>query len=257
MTLARVETQGTTLVVINANPTRRGALSPDLYAAIRKALEAAKNPSIRAIVIASEGGFFCSGGDLNTLAERRTLSLEERRARVQDLHDLISGIRNVPVPVIAAVEGGAAGAGLSLAMACDMIVASEGAKFTAAYVKAGVVPDGGLTSALARHIPRALASEMCLLARPVQAERFYALGAINAVVAADQVLPEAMSLAESFAKGPRAAQGIIKGLVGAAFETPEHDQLEAEREAMIRAVAADEAAIGISAFLDKRTPKYP
>lgn len=255
MSLARVEQEGSTLLIINANGAKRGALSPDLYAAIREAMKRAEAPEIRAVIFASEGGFFCSGGDLNTLKERSSLSLEERRAKVQELHDLVTSLRACPVPVIAAVEGGAAGAGLSLALACDMLIAAPGAKFTASYVKAGVVPDAGLTSALARMIPRQLAMEMCLLARSVTAERFAELGVVNLV--SEAPLSEARALAQSFAKGPRKAQGVIKGLVSAAFERSEADQLDAEREAMIRAVVDTEAQIGIAAFLSKKTPEYP
>ncbi|WP_293451190.1 oxepin-CoA hydrolase, alternative type [Planktotalea sp.] len=255
MTLARVQQQESTLIIMNANAARRGALSPDLYAAIREALTRAEDPKVRAIIFASEGGFFCSGGDLNTLQERSSLSLEERRAKVQELHDLVTGLRNAPVPIIAAVEGGAAGAGLSLALACDMIVATEGAKFTASYVKAGVVPDAGLTSALARMLPRQLVSEMCLMARTVLADRMHALGVVNTL--SSDPLTEAHAIADALANGPRKAQGIIKGLVGRAYESTEADQLDAEREAMIRAVVDTEAQIGIAAFLNKQTPEYP
>ncbi|MGH1579133.1 oxepin-CoA hydrolase, alternative type [Planktotalea sp.] len=255
MSLARIEQNGSTLIIVNSNAARRGALSPELYATVLEACERAKDPSVRAIIFASEGGFFCSGGDLNTMRARSDLSLEERREKVQDLHDVVSAIRNAPVPVIAAVEGGAAGAGLSLAVACDMIVASKGAKFTASYVKAGVVPDGGLTSSLARMLPRQMVTEMCLLARSVTAERLAELGVVNLVT--DDALGEAQALADAFAKGPRKAQGIIKGLVSSGYESSEQDQLEAEREAMIRAVVDTEAQIGIAAFLDKKTPKYP
>ena len=255
MSLARVEQVGRTLIIMNNNPSKRGALSLELYAAINEALERAKDPAIRAIIFASEGGFFCSGGDLNALQTRAGSTLEERREKVQDLHDIVAGIRNCPVPVIAAVEGGAAGAGLSLALACDMIIAAPNAKFTASYVKAGVVPDGGLTSALARMIPRQLATEMCLLARSVTSERLANLGVINMI--SDDPLSEAHALADAFAKGPRKAQGIIKGLVGQAYEATQTEQLEAEREAMIRAVADTEAKIGIAAFLEKKTPEYP
>lgn len=254
MSLARVEQDGPIVTIVNANPARRGALSPDLYDAIGEALARADDAKVRAIVFASEGGFFCSGGDLNTLKERAALSLEERRAKVQNLHDLIAGLRAAPVPVIAAVEGGAAGAGLSLALACDMLIASKGAKFTASYVKAGVVPDAGLTSALSRMLPRQLLSEMCLLARPVMAERLAELGVVNAL--AQDPLAEAMELAATFAKGPRGAQGTIKGLINSAYEASEAEQLESEREAMIRAVGGSEAQIGINAFLNKQTPDY-
>ncbi len=160
------------------------------------------------------------------------------------------------MPVIAAVEGGAAGAGLSIALACDLIVATEGAKFIAAYVKAGLVPDGGLTSSLSRLIPRPLAMEMCLLAKPVSAERMAAAGAVNLVVAPGEADRQAHVLADTIAKGPRMAQGVIRSLVASAYEQREADQLAAERDAMARAQGGAEAAEGISAFLEKRKPDF-
>lgn len=255
MSLARIEEHGSTVVIVNSNAARRGALSPDLYAVVLEALKRAEDPKVRAIVFASEGGFFCSGGDLNSLKDRSDLSFEERQGMIQHLHDVVGGLRNAPVPIIAAVEGGAAGAGLSIALACDLIVASAGATFTASYVKAGVVPDGGLTSALARMIPRQLANEMCMLARTVTAERLADLGVINLI--ADDPLAEAHKLAEEFARGPRMAQGVIKGLVSQAYQATEQEQFDAERDAMARAVAGEEAQIGINAFLNKKTPVFP
>ncbi len=256
MTLARMEDRGDRAVVVNMNADRRGALSVDLYAAIGQALALASEERIRAVILTAEGGFFCAGGDLNVLIERRSLSEAERRDKVDDLHDLVRGIRASPVPVIAAVEGGAAGAGASLALACDLIVAAEGAKFTAAYVKAGLVPDAGLTSALSRLVPRALAMEMCLLARPVTAERMHGLGAINAVVPAGEVDATANALADALAKGPRGAQGVIRRLVADAYEVTEAAQLDAERDGMAAAAGGPEAAEGIAAFLEKRQPRF-
>lgn len=256
MTLAHVEDRGDRLIVVNTNTDRRGALSPDLYAAIRSALEGAADARVRAVILTAEGGFFCAGGDLNVLIERRTLSEAERRDKVDELHDLVRLIRSSPVPVIAAVEGGAAGAGASLALACDLIVAAEGAMFTAAYVKAGLVPDAGLTSALSRLVPRAMAMEMCLLARPVPAERMLALGAINAVVPAGEIDAAAHAMADALAKGPRAAQGKIRALVSRAYESSETDQLDAERDGMAAAAGGPEAAEGIVAFLEKRPPRF-
>ncbi len=253
---ARMDDLGDRAVVVNMNPERRGALSQDLYDAIQAALELAKEPRIRAVLLTSEGGFFCAGGDLNVLIERRGLSEDERRAKVNNLHDLISGLRDCPVPVIAAVEGGAAGAGLSLALAADLIVASYGAKFTAAYVKAGLVPDGGLTASLARMLPRPLAMEMCLLGRPVTAGQMAALGAVNQVVAPQRVLGAAHSLADALAQGPRAAQGTIRHLVSSAYEAAETAQLDAECAAMARAAGGEEAGEGIAAFLEKRAPQF-
>ena len=256
MTLARLDDLGDRAVVVNMNVDRRGALSPDLYAAIRDALTLAQKERIRAVILTAEGGFFCAGGDLNVLIERRQLTEQDRCAKVDELHDLVRGIRACPVPVIAAVEGGAAGAGASLALACDLIVAAEGAKFTAAYVKAGLVPDAGLTSALARLLPRPLAMEMCLLARPVTAERLHALGAVNEVVPQGAADAAAHALADALAQGPRGAQGVIRRLVADAFEATEAAQLDAERDGMAAAAGGPEAAEGIAAFLEKRKPRF-
>ncbi len=253
---ARIEDRGDRLIVWNGNAEKRGALTPELYEAIGQAMEQAQETRIRAVILTSEGSFFCAGGDLNVLIERRTLSEPERREKVDGLHDLIRAIRACPVPVIAAVEGGAAGAGLSLALACDMIVASEEAKFTAAYVKAGLVPDAGLTSAMARLLPRPLAMEMCLLGRPVMASHFAGLGAVNRISAVGKALEEALILADTLAAGPRAAQGTIRTLVAQAYETTEAGQLDAERDAMAHASGGDEAAEGIAAFLEKRKAVY-
>lgn len=253
---ARMEDAGDRVIVWNGNAARRGALTPELYDAIARAVDLAQQRRIRAIILTSEGPFFCAGGDLNVLFERRTQSEAERRDKIEDLHDLIRAIRACPVPVIAAVKGGAAGAGASLALACDFIVAETTVKFTAAYVKAGLVPDAGLTASLARLLPRTLAMEMCLLAKPVTSDRLLALGAVNAVGAEDQVIPMAQSIADALTQGPRDALGVIRSMVAAAYEQTEAAQLDAERDAMAHAAGGDEAAEGIAAFLEKRPPRF-
>ena len=253
---ARLEDAGDRLIVWNGNTAKRGALSPELYACIAEAMRKAADPRIRAVILTSDGDFFCAGGDLTVLIERRSLSEPERRDKVDDLHDLVRAMRACPVPLIAAVEGGAAGAGLSLALACDLIVAAQGARFVAAYVKAGLVPDGGLTASLARILPRPLAMEMCLLARPVTADRMLALGAVNEVVSPGMAMARARELADAIAAGPRAAQAVIRSMVAEAYETSEAAQLDRERDAMAHAAGQDEAAEGIAAFLEKRKPDY-
>lgn len=253
---ARTEDAGDRVIVWNGNVPKRGALSPELYQAIRDAMALAQETRIRAIVLTSEGDFFCAGGDLNVLIERRTLSEADRRNKVDELHDLVRLLRACPVPVIAAVKGGAAGAGASLALGCDFIVAEAGAKFTASYVKAGLVPDGGLTASLARLVPRPLAMEMCLLARPVLSERLLVLGAVSVVVPADRVLPEAFALCDALARSPREAIASTRAMVAKAYDLSEAEQLDIERDAMARAVGASEAAEGIAAFLEKRPPRY-
>jgi len=253
---ARLDDRGDRLVVVNMNAKRRGALSPDLYAAITQAVEQAAQPRIRAVILTSEGGFFCAGGDLNVLIERQGMAEDERRAQIEKLHDRIRALRACPVPVIAAIEGGAAGAGLSLALACDLIVAARDAQFTAAYVKAGLVPDGGLTASLARSLPRPLAMEMCLLGRPVGADRMAALGAVNLLTEPGEAEAAAQGLADTLARGPRDTQGAIRRMVASAYDLPEAEQLSRERDAMARATGSPEAAEGIAAFLDKRRPDW-
>lgn len=253
---ARIEDAGDRLIIWNGNAAKRGALSPELYDCINTAMKQAQESRIRAVILTSEGDFFCAGGDLNVLIERRKISEAERRVKVDELHGLVRAMRACPVPVIAAIEGGAAGAGLSLALACDLIVAAKDAKFTAAYVKAGLVPDAGLTSAMARLLPRPLAMEMCLMGRPVMASRFAELGAVNRLASPGKAMEEAMALADVLAAGPREAQGVIRGLVAGAYEASEAAQLDAERDAMAAAAGRGEAAEGISAFLEKRPPAY-
>jgi 2-(1,2-epoxy-1,2-dihydrophenyl)acetyl-CoA isomerase len=253
---ARLEDTGDRLVVWNGNAARKGALSAELYDVIAQAMKQAHEPRIRAVILTSEGDFFCAGGDLNVLIERRTLSENQRRDKIEGLHDLIRALRACPVPVIAAVKGGAAGAGASLALACDFIVAEMGCMFTAAYVKAGLVPDAGLTASLARLLPRPLAMEMCLLAQPLSADRLLTLGAINAAAPADMVVSQAHVIADALAKGPRAAQSAIRAMVASAYDQSEAAQLDTERDAMARATGGEEAAEGIAAFLEKRTPDF-
>jgi 2-(1,2-epoxy-1,2-dihydrophenyl)acetyl-CoA isomerase len=253
---ARIEDKGDRIIVWNGNAHKRGALSPELYACITQAVELAAEPRVRAVILTSEGDFFCAGGDLNVLIARRDLAEDERRGKIDELHDVVRAIRGCPVPVIAAVEGGAAGAGLSFALACDLIVAAKGAKFTAAYVKAGLVPDGGLTASLARALPRQLAMEMCLLALPVTVDRMHDLGVVNALAEPGAAMDGAMAYADRLAQGPRQAQSVIRGLVAQGYDVSEADQLDAERNAMAHAAGADEAAEGIAAFLEKRKPNY-
>ncbi|WP_238367615.1 oxepin-CoA hydrolase, alternative type [Mesobacterium pallidum] len=257
MTLARIEDAGDRLIVWNMNAARRGALSVELYEVITEACaRAAAEPRLRSVILASEGGYFCAGGDMNTLITRRALTEAERIVKIGELQDVARAIRACPVPVIAAVQGGAAGAGLSLALACDLIVAEAGASFVAAYVRIGLVPDGGMTAFAAQALPRQLVTEMCLLGRPVGVDRMAALGVVSVVAAEGAALAEAQALADAFAKGPRDSRAAIKALIGSAYGD-EHDQLEAERAAMARAQGGDEAGEGIQAFLDKRKPSFP
>lgn len=252
-----VRTEGAVRVLVNSNPQARNAITPALYDALPAALtEAAADPAIGAIVFSGEGDFFCAGGDLRQLATRRELAPAQRREKIERLHDLIRAIRACPKPVIAAVEGGAAGAGMSLALACDMMVAANNAFFTMAYVKVGLSPDGGATSFLSQFLSRQQMMELCLLGERIPAERLHAFGAINRLAAPGQALAEALALAERVATGPANAAERIKRLVEHAGHASLEEQLDLEAQYMAQSQGDDEAQEGIKAFFEKRAPAF-
>jgi enoyl-CoA hydratase/carnithine racemase len=249
--------EGAVLVLSNNNVAARNALSFEFYTAVTDALrDAARDASVGAIVLTGEGGHFCSGGDLRQLAKRRELSVQERRVRLEGLHDLIRAVRDCPKPVIAAVEGAAAGAGLSLAMACDMLVAAKDAKFTVAYVKVGLTPDGGATAFLAEFVSRQVLTELCLTGAPISGERMHALGAVNRLVESGHALSMAVELATEISTGPQNAMSRIKHLCRHAMRNSLDEQLELEAQSMVEAMGGDESKEGIDAFLNKRSPNY-
>ncbi|SDR14285.1 enoyl-CoA hydratase [Pseudovibrio sp. Tun.PSC04-5.I4] len=255
--LVDLQRQGDRLVVTNCNRSRRNALSPDYYEGLHRALDLAdEDDGIRCVILTGEGGYFCAGGDLNSLVKRREVTISERKNNIEKLHDLVRRIRSCSKPVIAAVGGGAAGAGVSLALACDLIVADRDAQFMLAYVKVGLVPDGGAIASLAQLIPRQLMSEMCLLGQPVGAERLYHLGVVNVLADADSAFAQACLLADRIGNGPRQAQGHIKRMVEAAGSNSFCKQMDLERDTMAKVLGGDEAQEGINAFLERRQPCY-
>lgn len=253
--LARRE--GGVLVLANNNEAARNALSPDFYLGLTEALKAAAtDTTVGAIVLTGAGGHFCSGGDLRRIATRREQPIEKRRELLEGLHDLVRALRDCPKPVIAAVEGAAAGAGLSLAMACDMMVVARNAVFSVAYVKVGLSPDGGATAFLAEHLSRQLLTEMCLTGDRVSGERMQQLGVVNRLTEPGAALQEAVALGTQLASGPLMAMGSIKQLCRAAYSQTLEAQLDMEAELMVRAQGGDEALEGITAFLEKRPADY-
>jgi len=249
--------EGAVLLLINNNPRRRNALSAGFYAAAIRALrEAQADPGIGAVLLTGTGNFFCAGGDLDQLAARRAMAPAQRRQHLEPLHDLIRAIRASGKPVIAAVEGGAAGAGLSLALACDMLVAARDAKFSASYVRVGLTPDGGLTSLLAECVSRQLLTELCLGGEPIDAGRLYVLGAINRLAEPGAAEAVALILARRLSLGPAQAMASIKTLCRQAHAQTLDAQLEQEAHHMVAAQGGAEAAEGIAAFLDKRAPDF-
>jgi enoyl-CoA hydratase/carnithine racemase len=252
-----VRTEGAVRVLVNSNPQARNAITPALYDALPAALEeAAADAAIGAIVLAGDGDFFCAGGDLRQLATRRELTVPERLEKIGRLHQQIRALRACPKPVIAAVEGGAAGAGMSLALACDLLVAAENAFFTMAYIKVGLSPDGGATAFLSEFLSRQQMMELCLLGERIPAERLHAIGAVNRLVAPGTALGEALTLAERIAAGPANAAARIKQLCSSAGRASLDEQLDLEAQLMAESQGDDEAQEGIEAFFEKRAADF-
>ena len=252
-----VRREGAVLVLSNNDPATRNALSPEFYAALTQALaDAASDATVGAIVLTGEGGHFCSGGNLNQLSKRRELPVEERRAKLEGLHDLVRAVRDCPKPIIAAVEGAAAGAGLSLALACDMLVAARNAVFSVAYVKVGLTPDGGATAFLAEFVSRQVLTELCLTGERLSGERLAQLGPVNRLAEPGDALAQALVLARQIAAGPDQAMARIKHLCRQAPHHTLEAQLEMEAQYMVLSQATAESREGIGAFLDKRSPDY-
>jgi len=245
------------MVLVLSNPEHRNALGPEMYAAGVEALSVAEgNPEVRSVVITGEGATFCAGGNLLRLQANRQQPPEVQAQSIEGLHSWIEAIRTFPKPVIAAVEGAAAGAGFSLALACDFIVAADNAVFVMAYSNVALSPDGGGSWSLARALPRQLASELLIGGERIDARRLQALGVVNRLSPAGSTLAEALALAERLnAKAPNALASI-KELIGEAQAATLSQQLASERDHFVRNLHHANGGIGIAAFLDKQTPKY-
>jgi enoyl-CoA hydratase/carnithine racemase len=251
------ERRGRVLVLTISNPRARNALAPTMYPVAAAALrEAAADDAIGAVVLTGEGEHFCGGGNLNRLRAQRDLPPDGQLTSLNALHEWVMAMRACPKPVIAAVEGAAAGGGFSVCLACDLIVAAEDAKFVMSYVKIGLSPDGGGSDSLAAALPTQAALELLLDGAPVTAQRLHVLGIVNRVVAHGRAVAEALAWADRLAQGPAQAQARIKQLVYAARGRARPAQLDAERDAFIASLYHDEAGEGIAAFLDKRPPRF-
>ncbi|HEX5612569.1 MAG TPA: enoyl-CoA hydratase family protein [Burkholderiales bacterium] len=245
------------LLVTISNPALRNALGPDVYRAAKPLFEkAGSDDGIGAIVLAGEGEHFCGGGNLNRLKAQRSLPADAQQQSLDAFHAWILAMQDCPKPVIAAVEGAAAGGGFSLALACDLIVAAEDARFVMSYAKIGLSPDGGGSDSLARSLAPQTALEILLAAQPVSAARLHALGIVNRVVARGTALAAALQWAERLAAGPSLAHAAAKRLVYEARGRSRTAQLDAERDAFLQSLYSDECAEGIAAFLDKRAPRF-
>ena len=249
--------EGQTLVLTLSNPEHRNALGPEMYAAGIEALNAADtNPDVRSVVITGEGGVFSAGGNLQRLQNNRQQPAEVQAQSIEGLHSWIEAIRTFPKPVIAAVEGPAAGAAFSLALACDLIVSAVNSVFVMAYSSIALSPDGGGSWSLSRLVPRQLASELLMCGERIGAERLHQLGIVNRLCEPGHALSTALAWSQQLnARAPNALASV-KELLLEADGSSLNAQLARERVHFVKNLHHANAGIGIEAFLNKEIPKY-
>jgi 2-(1,2-epoxy-1,2-dihydrophenyl)acetyl-CoA isomerase len=255
----QLEMQGSICVLTLNRPERLNALTvqtaKDFNAAVHEALE----NGARVIVLTGSGRAFCAGGDLREMQE---IASKEGRVEaffdepLQILNESIMLIRRTPVPFIAAVNGVASGGGCNLALACDLVIAAESAKFNQAFIKIGLVPDCGGTFMLPRLVGWKRATEMMFTGDLITAQRAADMGMINSVAADGELMSQVMAMAEKLAHAPTAAIGQIKELLEASAKNDYGSQLDLERKAQIEAGKTKDFAEGVQAFLEKRPPRF-
>lgn len=254
-----IEDKGGHLVVVSDRPASKNALSLEYHAILLEALKiAAKENRVAAVILVGRSGYFCAGGDLDFMLQSLNKDIEtEPEDIIGELQECVTAIRRCPKPVIAAVAGGAAGGGFSVAMACDLIVAEEGTMFMPAYAKIGFTPDGGLSSTLAQALPHPLVSEILLFGAPVSVDTLRRYGLVNRVCDVGAAEAEATKLAEKLARGSVWAQAQIKHLLVAGATNTLADQLDLEKTTLIDVLGSAPAREGIRSFLEKRRPDFP
>lgn len=243
------------IAVIQLNRSEKmNAFSPDIVAGLNAHLEAAANdPDVRGIVLTGTQRAFCAGGDLRTMGERGAPAV---RARLQATQRLAHRLVLTEKPVIAAVNGAAAGAGFALALLCDFVLASDHAYFKAGFPGVGAAPDLGLAYTLPRFVGVQRAKELLMSNRQVWADEAVELGLALRKVRSASLLSEAVEMGEALAEGPAVSLGLTKTMINEAFDTSFRDFLNKEAMAQAIAFGSAEFAEGVDAFLHKRRPDF-
>jgi 2-(1,2-epoxy-1,2-dihydrophenyl)acetyl-CoA isomerase len=251
----RVEVDDGVATLTLARPEALNALTVPVKVALREALESiAADRSVRAVILTGAGRAFCAGQDL---AERDGPDAEPLDVEVRERYNpIIRALRSMGQPVIAAVNGVAAGAGASLAFACDLRIAAEEARFVLAFGRIGLVPDSGATWFLPRLVGPAKAAEMALVGDPVDAAEALRIGLVSRVVPGTALMPEARALADRLAAGPPLATSLTKGALQRALTIDLDEALDGEAKLQGIAGASADHAEGLAAFREKRPPRF-
>jgi 2-(1,2-epoxy-1,2-dihydrophenyl)acetyl-CoA isomerase len=214
------------------------------------------DPSVRAVVLCANGKLFSAGGDLSVMSEAGDQVDAALKQLTDQLHGAFSTLMRMRAPLIVAVNGAAAGIGLSLALIGDITIASEKASFTLAYTAAGLSPDGGATYLLPKIIGIKRAKEMMITNRRLSAAEALDWGMVNKVVAPEALSDETAATAKTIAQGPTNAYGSVKSLLLSGFSETFESQMVLEVEAIARNAMSADGREGIQAFLNKRKPGF-
>lgn len=234
-------------------PDSLNALNVTMRRELLDAVKAAgRDDAVRCLVITGEGRGFCSGADLRGGEVERQF----RRVVTDEYNPIIAALRGLPKPVIAAVNGVAAGAGVSLALACDLVYASEEARFIQAFVRIGLVPDTGSTRALVRTLGRHRAAELIFSGEPMSAADAAEAGLINRVFGSTEFADGVREVARRLAAAPTAAIGLAKRSINQAEQADLAASLKLEAELQELAGRTDDHAEGLAAFAEKRDPRF-
>jgi 2-(1,2-epoxy-1,2-dihydrophenyl)acetyl-CoA isomerase len=229
-----------------------------MHLALRAAIQRAHDdPDVRAVVLTGAGRAFCAGQDLGDRDPRKMEGPPDLGHTLDTFYNpTLRLIRSLEKPVIAAVNGVAAGAGANVALTCDIVLAARSARFIQAFSKIGLTPDAGGSWSLSRLLGEARAKGLALTAEPLSAERAEAWGLIWRAVDDDQLIPEAQALALRLAAGPTRGLGLTKMSIQSAATRSFDEQLDVERNLQRIAGRTADYAEGVTAFLDKRTPRF-
>ncbi len=247
---------GVGLIRLN-RPNDGNALIPDMT---RELLDAAnrcdEDPEVRSVLLTGSGKMFCAGGDLKAFAAQGEKVSGYIKDITQTFHAAISRFNWMDPPVVGAINGTAAGGGFSLALTTDIAIAAESAKFTMAYTKGGLTPDGSSSYFLARMVGLRRAKEMALLNPILSAKQAMDWGLVNQVVADDQLLTTALEIAHQLAKGPTRSFGETKKLILSGATESLESQMEKETRAIAAIAGSADTREGIAAFIAKRKPEF-
>jgi 2-(1,2-epoxy-1,2-dihydrophenyl)acetyl-CoA isomerase len=243
---------GVATVTLN-RPDSLNALNAQMRRELLAAFKGfARDETVRAVILTGAGRGFCSGADLRGGEGERDF----RRVLEQEYNPLVRAIRDLPKPVLAAVNGVAAGAGVSLALACDLVYAAEEARFIQAFVRIGLVPDSGSTRTLVRALGRHRASQLIFTGEPLSAAEAHAAGLVTAVVPGGDLLATVQDAAVKLAVAPTRAIGLAKRSINAAEDGSLDESLALEAQLQALAGRTDDHAEGVAAFTEKREPRF-